>query len=79
MKQKLLKEIEDAGGVLYEGDFSKLITIDDEYDDDKLFNIIESLAEMGWLLASVHHKKDKTYYWFQSKRKIYANQLSNHE
>ena len=59
MKQKLLKEIEDTGGVLYEGDFSKLITIDDEYDDDKLFNIIESLAEMGWLLASVHHKKDK--------------------
>ena len=47
--------------------------------DDKLFNIIESLAEMGWLLSSVHHKKDKTYYWFQSKRKIYANQLSNHE
>ena len=79
MKQKLLKEIEDAGGVLYEGDFSKLITISDEYDDDKLFNVIESLAEIGWLLSSIYHKKGKTYYWFQSKRKIYANQLSNHE
>jgi hypothetical protein len=79
MRVKLLKEIEQAGGALYEGDFSKLITISDEYDDAKLFNVIETLAQMGWLLSSIHHKNDKTYYWFQSKRKIYANQLNNHE
>jgi hypothetical protein len=79
MRVKLLKEIEQAGGALYEGDFSKLITISDEYDDTKLFNVIETLAQMGWLLSNIHYKKGKTYYWFQSKRKIYANQLNNHE
>ena len=79
MKKQLLKEIEEANAMLYEGEFSKLITLPDEYDDQKIFNVIDKLAGCGWLLASVHHKKDKTYYWFQSKRKIYANQLSNNE
>ena len=77
MKKQLLKEIEEANAMLYEGEFSKLITLPDEYDDQKIFNVIDKLAGIGWLLASVYHKKDKTYYWFQSKRKIYANQLSN--
>lgn len=77
MKKQLLKEIEEANAMLYEGEFSKLITLPDEYDDQKIFNVIDKLAGIGWLLASVHHKKDKTYYLFQSKRKIYANQLSN--
>ena len=79
MKKQLLKEIEEANAMLYEGEFSKLITLPDEYGDQKIFNVIDKLAGNGWLLASVHHKKDKTYYWFQKKKKIYANQLSNNE
>ena len=39
-----------------------------------------STYKVGSALSALENgnvTKDKTYYWFQSKRKIYANQLSN--
>lgn len=52
-----------------EGDFTKIIQLDTPYE----LEFVDSLAESGWVLISIIPVDGKYVYWFQTKRKIYAN------
>lgn len=59
--------------VKYEKDYTKLI-VSDNYSD---FDLVESEATKGWILcAIVLDPSTNLYnYWFQTKRKIYMDQM----
>ena len=57
-----------------EGEFTKVIQVDTPYE----LEIVDSLAESGWLLVQIIPVDDKYIYWFQSKRKIYINTIKTH-
>ena len=57
-----------------EGEFTKVIQLDTPYD----LEIVDSLAESGWLLVQIIPIDNKYIYWFQSKRKIYINTIKTH-
>ena len=57
-----------------EGEFTKVIQLDTPYE----LEIVDSLAESGWLLVQIIPVDDKYIYWFQSKRKIYINTIKTH-
>lgn len=52
-----------------EGDYTKIIQLDTAYE----LELVDSLANIGWVLISIVPTGDKYTYWFQSKRKIYFN------
>lgn len=52
-----------------EGDFTKIIQLDTPYE----LEFVDNLAESGWVLISIIPVDGKYVYWFQTKRKIYAN------
>ena len=57
-----------------EGEFTKVIQVDTPYEID----LVDSLAESGWLLVQIIPIDNKYIYWFQSKRKIYINTIKTH-
>ena len=57
-----------------EGDYTKIIQLDTPYE----LEIVDSLAESGWLLVQIIPIDNKYIYWFQSKRKIYINTIKTH-
>ena len=57
-----------------EGDFTKVVQLDTPYE----IELVDSLAESGWLLVQIIPVNDKYIYWFQSKRKIYINTIKTH-
>lgn len=57
-----------------EGEFTKVIQLDTPYE----IEIVDSLAESGWLLVQIIPIDNKYIYWFQSKRKIYINTIKTH-
>ena len=57
-----------------EGEYTKVILLDTPYD----IEIVDSLAEIGWLLVQIVPIDGKYIYWFQSKRKIYINTIKTH-
>lgn len=57
-----------------EGEFTKIVQSDTPYD----LEIVDSLAESGWLLVQIIPIDNKYIYWFQSKRKIYINTIKTH-
>ena len=57
-----------------EGEFTKVIQLDTPYE----LEIVDSLAESGWLLVQIIPIDNKYIYWFQSKRKIYINTIKTH-
>lgn len=58
-----------------EGEFTKVIQLDTPYE----LEIVDSLAETGWLLVQIIPVDNKYIYWFQSKRKIYINTIKTHK
>jgi hypothetical protein len=52
-----------------EGSFTKIIQLDTPYE----LEFVDNLAESGWVLISIIPVDGKYVYWFQTKRKIYAN------
>lgn len=58
-----------------EGDFTKVVQLDTPYE----IELVDSLAESGWLLVQIIPVNDKYIYWFQSKRKIYINTIKTHK
>lgn len=58
-----------------EGEFTKVIQLDTPYE----LEIVDSLAETGWLLVQIIPVDNKYIYWFQSKRKIYINTIKMHK
>lgn len=79
MVDDVLKPILD-GGVpegyveISEGDFTKVVQLNTPYE----IELVDSLAESGWLLVQIIPVDDKYIYWFQSKRKIYINTIKTH-
>lgn len=79
MVDDVLKPILD-GGVpegyveISEGDFTKVVQLNTPYE----IELVDSLAESGWLLVQIIPVNDKYIYWFQSKRKIYINTIKTH-
>ena len=79
MVDDVLEPIQD-GGVpegyveISEGEFTKVIQADTPYE----LEIVDSLAESGWLLVQIIPIDNKYIYWFQSKRKIYINTIKTH-
>ena len=57
-----------------EGEFTKILQLDTPYE----LEIVDSLAEIGWLLVQIVPIDGKYIYWFQSKRKIYINTIKTH-
>ena len=57
-----------------EGEFTKVIQLDTPHE----LEIVDSLAETGWLLVQIIPVDNKYIYWFQSKRKIYINTIKTH-
>ena len=57
-----------------EGEYTKVILSDTPYE----MEIVDSLAEIGWLLVQIVPIDGKYIYWFQSKRKIYINTIKTH-
>ena len=57
-----------------EGEFTKVIQLDTPYE----LEVVDSLAESGWLLVQIIPIDNKYIYWFQSKRKIYINTIKTH-
>lgn len=57
-----------------EGDFTKVVQLDTPYE----IELVDNLAESGWLLVQIIPVDDKYIYWFQSKRKIYINTIKTH-
>lgn len=57
-----------------EGEYTKIIQLDTPYE----LEIVDSLAESGWLLVQIVPTNGKYTYWFQSKRKIYINTTKTH-
>ena len=58
-----------------EGEFTKVIQLDTPYE----LEIVDGLAETGWLLVQIIPVDNKYIYWFQSKRKIYINTIKTHK
>ena len=58
-----------------EGEFTKVIQLDTRYE----IEIVDNLAETGWLLVQIIPVDNKYIYWFQSKRKIYINTIKTHK
>ena len=58
-----------------EEEFTKVIQLDTPYE----LEIVDSLAETGWLLVQIIPVDNKYIYWFQSKRKIYINTIKKHK
>ena len=58
-----------------EGEFTKVIQLDTPYE----LEIVDSLAETGWLLVQIIPVDNKYIYWFQSKIKIYINTINTHK
>ena len=58
-----------------EGEFTKVIQLYTPYE----LEIVDSLAETGWLLVQIIPVDNKYIYWFQSKRKIYINTIKMHK
>ena len=58
-----------------EGEFTKVIQLDTPYE----LEIVDNLAETGWLLVQIIPVDNKYIYWFQSKRKIYINTIKTHK
>lgn len=58
-----------------EGEFTKVIQLDTPYE----LEIVDSLAETGWLLVQIISVDNKYIYWFQTKRKIYINTIKTHK
>lgn len=58
-----------------EGEFTKVIQLDTPYE----LEIVDHLAETGWLLVQIIPVDNKYIYWFQSKRKIYINTIKMHK
>ena len=79
MVDDVLEPIQD-GGVpkgyveISEGEFTKVIQLDAPYE----LEVVDSLAESGWLLVQIIPIDNKYNYWFQSKRKIYINTIKTH-
>ena len=70
------KEVAPEGYVeISEGEYTKVILLDTPYD----IEIVDSLAEIGWLLVQIVPIDGKYIYWFQSKRKIYINTIKTHK
>ena len=57
-----------------EGEYTKIIQLDTPFE----LEIVDSLAESGWLLINIVPCDGKYIYWFQSKRKIYINTTKTH-
>ena len=57
-----------------EGDFTKVVQLDTPYE----IELVDNLAESGWLLVQIIPVDGKYIYWFQSKRKIYINTIKTH-
>lgn len=59
--------------VKYEKDYTKLI-VSDNYSD---FDLVESEATKGWILCTIvlDTSTNLYNYWFQTKRKIYMDQM----
>lgn len=80
MVDDVLKPITEAGVPegyveISEGDFTKVVQLDTPYE----IELVDSLAESGWLLVQIIPVNDKYIYWFQSKRKIYINTIKTHK
>ena len=58
-----------------EGEFTKVIQLDTPCE----LEIVDNLAETGWLLVQIIPVDNKYIYWFQSKRKIYINTIKTHK
>ena len=58
-----------------EGEFTKVIQLDTPYE----LEIVDSLAETGWLLVQIIPVDNKYIYWFQSNRKNYINTIKMHK
>ena len=58
-----------------EGEFTKVIQLDTPYE----LEIVDNLAETGWLLVQIIPVDYKYIYWFQSKREIYINTIKTHK
>ena len=74
MIDDILEPISESGVLegyveISEGDFTKIIQLDTPYE----LEIVDSLAESGWVLISIVPVDRKYIYWFQSKRKVYEN------
>ena len=57
-----------------ERDFTKVVQLDTPYE----IELVDNLAESGWLLVQIIPVDGKYIYWFQSKRKIYINTIKTH-
>ena len=68
------EEIPEGYVDISEGEFTKLLQLDTPYE----LEIVDSLAETGWLLVQIIPSDGKYIYWFQSKRKIYINTIKTH-
>ena len=58
-----------------EGEFTKVIQLDTPCE----LEIVDNLAETGWLLVQIIPVDNKYIYWFQSKRQIYINTIKTHK
>ena len=67
-------EVPEGYVEISEGEFTKVIQLDTPYE----LEIVDSLAESGWLLVQIIPIDNKYIYWFQSKRKIYINTIKTH-
>ena len=67
-------EVPEGYTEISEGEFTKVIQLDTPYE----LEIVDSLAESGWLLVQIIPIDNKYIYWFQSKRKIYINTIKTH-
>ena len=79
MVDDVLEPVPEAGlpegyAEIAEGEYTKIIQLDTPYD----LEIVDSLAESGWLLVQIIPIGNKYIYWFQSKRKIYINTIKTH-
>ena len=80
MVDDVLEPIPEAGVPegyveISEGEYTKVIQLDTPYE----LEIVDSLAESGWLLVQIVPCAGKYVYWFQSKRKIYINTTKTHK
>ena len=69
------EEVPEGYEEISEGEFTKVIQLDTPYE----IEIVDSLAETGWLLVQIIPHDGKYIYWFQSKRKIYINTIKTHK
>ena len=67
-------EVPEGYVEISEGEYTKVILLDTPYE----MEIVDSLAEIGWLLVQIVPIDGKYIYWFQSKRKIYINTIKTH-